>query len=244
MNTFCDLFQAKFSAKTYEINSENYNQELKNFHQTENESLFKYYSKMKTLIHKMKVKKRFSLSEIISLNHIDLMILNTIFKIFLRRLNDADIRRKITKDMNSSNKFLKSLYLLAEKIKITKAELNKLRKKEKKTKEFQLYKNYANDLLNKSKLTALLFEYTLSDNAITTSNHEDIINIISFNNRFLHASERRSQSKSETNYYRRSDNRSLINKSFMNRQSFNQSVSKSLSDRKISNNSYINDEKV
>ena len=244
VNTFCDLFQARFSAKIYEISSENYNQKLKDFHQTENESLFKYYSRMKTLIHKMKVKKKFSLSEIIFLNHIDLMILNIIFKAFLREFNDADIRKKITKDMNSSNKFLKSLYLLAEKIKITKAELDKLRKKEEKTKEFQLYKNYANDLLNKSKLTALLFEYTLSDNAITTSNHEDIINIISFNNRFLHASEKRFQSRFEINYYRRSNNRSFIDKSFMNRQSFNQFVFKSLFDRKTSSNSYINDEKM
>ena len=119
---------------------------------------------MKALIHKMKVKKKFSLSEIISLNHIDLIILNIIFKTFLRELNDADIRRKTTKDMNSTNKSLKSLYLLTEKIKIMKTKLTKLKKKEKKAKEFQLYKNYANDFLNKSKLTALLSEYIIFNN--------------------------------------------------------------------------------
>ena len=59
VDTFCDLFQVKFSAKTYEINLENYNQKLKNFYQTKNESLLSYYSRMKSLIHKMSVKKIF-----------------------------------------------------------------------------------------------------------------------------------------------------------------------------------------
>ena len=60
------------------------------------------------------------------------MILNIIFKTFFRELNDADIKKKTTKNMSSTNKSLKSLYLLTEKIKIIKAELTKLKKKRKK----------------------------------------------------------------------------------------------------------------
>ena len=165
VDTFCDFFQAKFFAKTYEINLENYNQKLEDFHQTENESLLSYYSRMKSLIHKMSVKKKSFLSETISLSHIDFMILDIIFRIFLRDLNDTDIRREITKDMKSFDKSLRSFYLLIEEIKIIKVELEKFKKEEKKIKEFQLYKNYANDLLDKSKLTALLFEFTLSTDA-------------------------------------------------------------------------------
>ena len=109
VDMFCDLFQVKFSVKTYEINFENYNQKLKDFHQTKNESLLSYYSRMKSLIHKMNVKKKSFLSEIILLSYIDFIILDTIFRIFLRDLNDADIRRKITKNMKSFDKSLKSL---------------------------------------------------------------------------------------------------------------------------------------
>ena len=251
VNTFYDLFQARFSTRTYEINFENYNQELKNFHQAKDESLLNYYSRMKALIHKMNVKKKSSLSETTFLNYIDLMILNTIFRIFLKDLNDADIKRETTKNMRSSEKSLRSLYLLIEKIKIIKVELKKLKKEEKKIKKFQLYKNYANDLLDKSKLTALLFEFTLSTDAnwksfITSSTHENIINVFRLNNnRLLYQSNRRSQSRSEANNYRRFNENYKL---FINKQSdlfnFNQSVSKSLSNRKTSENSYINDEKI
>ena len=164
VDTFCDLFQARFSARTYETNPENYNQKLEDFHQAENESLLSYYSRMKSLIHKMSAKERSSLPETIPLSHIDLMILDTIFRTFLRDLNDADIRRKTTKDMRSPDKSLRSLYLLTEEVRTTKAELKKLRKKEERAKEFQLYKDYANDLLNKSKLITLLSEYAMPSN--------------------------------------------------------------------------------
>lgn len=244
VDTFCGLFQARFPARTYETSPENYNQELEDFHQAEDESLLKYYSRMKTLVHKMGAKERSPLPGATPLSHIDLMVLDTIFRAFLRGLNDADIRRETTKGMGSPDKSLRSLYLLAEEAKTTKAELDKLRKEEEKAREFQLYKDYANGLLDKSKLTALLSGYTLSDNAITTSNHEGITNITSSNNRFLHAPERRSQPRPEANYYRRPDNRSPIDRPPMDRQSFNQPVPKSLPDRKTSGNPYINGEKV
>ena len=145
----------------------------------------------------MSVKKKSFLSEIISLSHIDFMILNTIFRIFLKDLNDADIKKKTTKDMKSSDKSLRSLYLLIEEIKIIKVELKKLKKKEKKTKEFQLYKNYANNFLDKSKLTTLLSEFTLFTDAnwesfMTFSTHENIINVSRLsNNRSLYQSNKR-----------------------------------------------------
>ena len=180
------------------------------------------------------------------------MILNIIFKIFFKELNDADIRKKTTKNMNSTNKSLKSLYLLTEEIKIIKTELIKFKKKEKKAEKFQLYKNYANDFLNKSKLTALLFEYIIFNNMnwksmIFSINHENIINVSKFNNRFLYSSKRRTQSKSKINIYKRFNE--VYNKfSFINKQNnyfnFSQSASKNLSDRKISRNFYINEEKI
>ena len=203
---------------------------------------------MKSLIHKMNVKKRSFLSETIFLSHIDFMILDTIFRIFLRSLNDADIRRETTKNMRSFDKSLKSFYLLIEEVRITKVELKKFKKKEERVREFQLYKNYANDLLNKSKLITLLFEYVMFNNTNWESsvffsiNHENINYVFSSNNRSSYASKRRFQLRSEVNNYRRSIEK--YNKSFINRQIFNQFIFKSLSDRKISSNSYINDEKI
>lgn len=84
---------------------------------------------------------------------------------------------------------------------------------------------------------------------IISVNNENIIDVFNFNNRIRYFSKRRFQSKSKINYYKRSaDNRSFIDRSSMNKQNnfFNvsQSIFKNLSDRKISKNSYINDEKI
>ena len=79
-----------------------------------------------------------------------------------------------------------------------------------------------------------------------SSIHEDIINVFRLSNsKSLYQSNKRFQSRSEANNYRRFNENY---RSFIDRQSdffnFNQSISKSLSNRKTSENSYINDEKI
>ena len=172
------------------------------------------------------------------------MILNTIFRIFLKNLNDANIRKKITKDMKLFDKFLRSFYLWIKEIRIIKVELKKFKKKEKRAKEFQLYKNYANNLLDKSKLITLWSKYIMFNNTnwklfvLFSINHESINYVFNFNNKSFYASKSWFQSRFEINNYRRSIEK--YNRSFIDKQTFNQSTFKNLSNRKISNNSYIN----
>ena len=82
---------------------------------------------------------------------------------------------------------------------------------------------------------------------IFSINHENIINVSKFNNRFLYSSKRRTQSKSEINIYKRFNKvynkSSLINKQ-NNYFNFSQSASKNLSDKKTSRNCYINEKKI
>ena len=117
VDNFKALFYERFLLKIIKITSISFNIELSNLYQKLDKSLLIYYDKMINFMRRINVKNRF----IFTLNFtlftlLKFVMLDTILRSFIRGLNDSKIRKEITREIVLSNRSLKNIYNLAEKV--------------------------------------------------------------------------------------------------------------------------------
>lgn len=98
-------------------------------------------------------------------------MLNIILRVFIRGLNDHEIRKKATRNIISSNRSLHMIYSLAEKSRRINVEIQKLFEKEFKTEKLQFYKSLTQKNLSKAQVTSLFSKYYAFKHSLPSPQH-------------------------------------------------------------------------
>lgn len=96
------------------------------------------------------------------------VMLNTILRAFIKEILNHIVQRKITRNMIATDKLLKSIYNLAEKMRCTNLKIQKLFNEKIKSKELIFYKNLIKRNMFKSQINALMTAY----HSMITSNQK------------------------------------------------------------------------
>jgi hypothetical protein len=136
--------------------------ELAELKQKFDEILTFYYKRMTSLMQRVDARDRSvqnSHASEFTLSFLESAMLNIILRAFIRELVDSEIRRKTTRNMISSDRFLKTIYQLVEKTRRINIEIQKLYEKEIRQNEFSFYRDLAQQFISQVKIETMLTQY-------------------------------------------------------------------------------------
>ena len=157
--SFKSLLCERFFSKIVEIISVSFDVKLTELRQRDDEFLADYYKRIISLMQRIDAKNKFVFAATIILILLESVMLNIILRAFIKNLFDSKIRKKVIKNMISSNRSLRTIYQLIEKIRRINIEIKKLFDKKFKYDELSFYKNLAQRNLSRHQIEILLTEY-------------------------------------------------------------------------------------
>lgn len=158
----------RFSSKAIKISFILFDVELFELHQRSDEALIFFYKWITSLMQHVNVKDKSTFISFIILMLLKSAMLNTILQTFIKEILNHIIQRKITRNMIATDKLLKSIYNLAEKMKCMNLKIQKLFNEEIKSKELIFYKNLIERNMFKSQINMLMTAY----HSMITSNQK------------------------------------------------------------------------
>ena len=108
---------------------------------------------------RINVKNKFAFVVAIIFILFEFVMLNIILRAFIKNLLNFEIRKKIIKNMISSNRSLRTIYQLAKKTRRINIEIKKLFDEKFKYDELSFYKNLTQRNLFRHQIEILLIEY-------------------------------------------------------------------------------------
>ena len=157
--SFKSLLCERFFNKVVEITFVSFDVKLVELRQRDDESLIDYYKRVIDLMQRINAKNKFAFVAAIILILLEFAMLNIILRAFIKDLLNFEIRKKITKNMISSNRSLRTIYQLAKEIRRINIEIKKLFDEKFKYDELSFYKNLAQRNLFRHQIEILFIEY-------------------------------------------------------------------------------------
>ena len=157
--SFKSLLCERFFSKIVEIIFVSFDVELVELRQRDDEFLTDYYKRIIDLMQRINAKNKFVFAAAIILILLEFAMLNIILRAFIRDLLNFEIRKKIIKNMISSNRSLRTIYQLTKKTRRINIEIKKLFDEKLKYDELSFYKNLAQRNLFRHQIEILLTEY-------------------------------------------------------------------------------------
>ena len=161
INNFKYLLCERFFNKIIKVQLTFFDVKLNELRQKSNESLIAYYKRIINLMYRVEIKNR-SIFTSIDINIFSLLkfaILNTILRVFIKKLLNSKIRKKATRNIINLNKSLRSIYQLIEKTRRINFEIQKLFDEKLKLNELFFYKQLIMKNLSRTKINILLTQY-------------------------------------------------------------------------------------
>ena len=157
--SFKSLLCERFSNKIVEIIFVSFDVKLVELRQRDDESLADYYKRVIDLMQRIDAKNKFAFVVAFTFTLFEFAMLNIILRAFIRDLLNSKIKKKITKDMISSNRSLRTIYQLTKEARRINIEIKKLFDEKLKYDELSFYKNLTQRNLSRHQIETLLTEY-------------------------------------------------------------------------------------
>jgi hypothetical protein len=152
------LLCERFSFKIIEMIIILINVELSKLKQKIDEFLISYYKRVSELMQRAETRdKQFTRNSILS--SLKFTMLDMILRAFFRELFDLEIKKKVTREMISENRFLRMIYQLAKKARRINLKIQKLYDEELRRDELKFYKNLTQNNLSRHQIEVMFTFY-------------------------------------------------------------------------------------
>ena len=161
VETFKFLLCERFSSKIVKTQSIFFATKLFDLKQKSNESLTIYYKRIINMMQRIDIRNRSITISIVvdTLSLLESTMLNIILKAFIRDLSNQKIKKKIIKNMTATNKSLRFIYQLIEETRRINLKIQKLFDDDFKRNELSFYKQLTMENLFKTQINSLFIEY-------------------------------------------------------------------------------------
>lgn len=136
------MMNERFPAKTVELSTQAFQNELDNLKQRTEELLIEYHNRVKGMMERVGAKTNNAFN---TFSFSKRTLLNGILKAFVYDVNNSEVRKKAACGLASNNASLKSLCLAAESANRAQQEIRKLEEEDARVQELQYYKNLARE---------------------------------------------------------------------------------------------------
>ena len=229
-----------------------------NLRQKNDEILMFYYKRVAFIMFQIKARNR----DIISLIQTKSILLNTVIRVFVRKISDRYVQIEAFRHLTKSDRSLRDIYAAAKKTNRNKNVIKKLIDEEFKIKKLNYLRSYVLKIMIKTQLNSN-FASLFSNEHLIFSTHYSLKHAYQKNNTRIpsvsnyaqnqkndayRSSQRRNPSDEFSSYnhsIRRSFESADENSSFQSKSSnFRNKFAEDISDAKTSKNSYINDIRI
>ncbi len=175
LTSFKFLLCKRFSSKAIEISFISFNVELFKLQQCSDEALIIFYKRVTNLMQHVKAKDKSTFNSFTILTLLKSAMLNIILRAFIKKISNHIIQRKVIKSMTATDKSLKSIYNLVEKVRWMNLKIQKLFNEKVKLKKLIFYKKLIQKNMFKVQINVLLISYHFfkKNSSIDWSFHED-----------------------------------------------------------------------
>ncbi len=175
LTSFKFLLCKRFSFKAIEISFISFNVELFKLQQHSDEALVIFYKQVTNLMQHVEAKDKLTFSSFIIFTLLKSAMLNIILWTFIKRILNHIVQRKVIRNMIATDKSLKSIYNLAEKVRWMNSKIQKLFNEKVKLKELIFYKKLIQKNMFKAQINILLtlYHFFKKNSSIDWLFHED-----------------------------------------------------------------------